>query len=139
MPSSEGGSPIRPELTFSEAAVNLIENMVMHNFYLTELLGGFLYPVEHPEAEWVYAYSQNKTLLSMSLEELKQLKPEPRIHYLQLDSSHRCMPAGGALAYDTHMTYTFINLMGYGEGSASGYLRTILRDKPTEVDFANDF
>ena len=49
------------------------------------------------------------------------------------------MPAGGALAYDTHMTYTFINLMGYGEGSASGYLRTILRDNPGEVDFAEEF
>lgn len=82
MPFSEGGSPTRPELTLTEAAVNLIENLVMHNFYLTELLGGFLYPVEHPEAEWVYAYSQNKTLLSMSLDKLRQLKPEPRIHYL---------------------------------------------------------
>ena len=49
------------------------------------------------------------------------------------------MPAGGNLAYDTHTIYTFINLIGFGHSNNSGYLRTLLRDDPLEVDFANDF
>mmetsp|Transcript_25114 Transcript_25114/g.33672 ORF Transcript_25114/g.33672 Transcript_25114/m.33672 type:complete len:207 (-) Transcript_25114:1635-2255(-) len=113
--------------------------MVMHNFYLTELIGGFLNPVQNPETEWIYAYSQNKTLLDMSLNDLKKV-PDLKMHYLQLDSTHRCMPAGGALAFDTHMTYTFINLMGYGHQNSSGYLKSLLRDDdPLEIDLATDF
>jgi len=47
------------------------------------------------------------------------------------------MPLGGALAYDTLLTYTFINFVGYGKDK-SGYLSTILRDSPLYVDFEKD-
>ena len=38
-----------------------------------------------------------------------------------------CMPAGGPLAFDTFMIYTFINLVGYGEDA--GFLKTWLREE----------
>jgi len=50
----------------------------------------------------------------MSLEELQNL-PDLKMQYLQLDSQHKCMPLGGALAYDTLLTYTFVNFVGYGK------------------------
>lgn len=50
------------------------------------------------------------------------------------------MPLGGALAYDTLMTYTFINFIGYG-GEKTGYLSTMLRERDVSlyVDFEKDF
>ena len=109
----------------------------MNNFYLTAVLGGLLSPVDHAETEWVYAYSQNKTLLDMSLEELSQIE-ELKMFYLQLDSLHKCMPAGGNLAYDTHTIYSFIDLIGFGHQDSSGYLRSLFRSEPLEIDFGTD-
>lgn len=50
------------------------------------------------------------------------------------------MPLGGALAYDTLLTYTFINFVGYG-GEKDGYLSTMLRNRDVSlyVDFQRDF
>lgn len=50
------------------------------------------------------------------------------------------MPLGGALAYDTLLTYTFINFVGYGKDK-TGYLSTMLRDESSSffVDFEKDF
>ena len=39
------------------------------------------------------------------------------------------MALGGAIAYDSLLAYTFVNLAGYGK-EKSGYLSTILRDDP---------
>lgn len=120
------------------AISNFIELVFVNNFYCTAVLGGLLRPVVYPETEWMYAYSQNETLLDMSLEELSEVE-NLKMYYLQLDSLHKCMPAGGNLAYDTHTIYTFIDLIGFGHGDSSGYLRTWFRDDPLEVDFGEDF
>jgi len=49
----------------------------------------------------------------MSVEELRQIE-NLTIFYIQLESFHKCMPVGGSLGYDTFLSYTFINLLGYG-------------------------
>ena len=111
--------------------------MFLHNFYLGELLGSLFQPTDSPETEWVYAYSRNETLLSMSVAELREIEGL-KMYYLQLDSSQRCMPVGGPLGYDTFSVYTFVNLAGYG--SNGGYLKTWLRDEDRmlEIDFKED-
>ena len=109
----------------------------VNNFYFTAMLGGLLNPVEFAETEWIYAYSRNQTLLEMSIEELSEVN-DLKMFYLQLDSLHKCMPAGGNLAYDTHTIYSFIDLIGFGHQDSSGYLRTLFRDEALEVDFGTD-
>ena len=51
------------------------------------------------------------------------------------------MPVLGHLGYDTHVLYSLINMVGYGE--RTGYLSTILRGdnkgiRMFSVDFAKD-
>ena len=116
---------------------NLLEGLLMHNFYVTEFIGGILHPVWSHESEWVYAYSHNQTLIEMTLDELEEV-PGLKMYYLQLHSSHRCMPLGGAMAYDTFTVYSFINLFGYGPEGKAGYLKTWLRDDPLFVDLKAD-
>ena len=55
--------------------------------------------------------------------------PDLKLNYLQVSSQHKCMALGGAIAYDSLLAYTFINLAGYGK-EKSGYLSTLLRDDP---------
>lgn len=73
------------ENTWLNAFGTMIENMVLHNFFIGEFVGGMFNPVKHHESHWVYAYSQNQTLLQMSLEELQNV-PDLKMQYLQLDS-----------------------------------------------------
>ena len=75
----------------------------------------------------------------MSFEELQGIV-DLKMFYLQLDSLHKCMPAGGNLAYDTHTLYAFIDLIGFGHEDSSGYLRTPFRDDDTimEINFGTD-
>lgn len=49
------------------------------------------------------------------------------------------MPVGGSLGYDTFLTYSFVNMFGYG--TDAGYLRTMLREDSSmlEVDLSEDF
>ena len=60
------------------------------------------------------------------------------MYYLQLDSTTKCMPAGGPLGYDTFMSYMFVNLVGYGKDA--GYMKTWFRDEiqTLEIDFNED-
>lgn len=86
----------------------------------------------------MYVYSRNQTLLEIPLDELRQIEGL-KVSYVQIASSHKCMPVGGSLGYDTFMTYTFVNMFGYGNDS--GYLRTILREDSSmlEIDLGEDF
>lgn len=72
----------------------------------------------------------------MSVDELRQIK-DLKLHYVQMETYHKCMPLGGPLGYDTSFFYTFVNLFGYGQ---TGFLRTILRDEESmlEIDFKED-
>ena len=48
------------------------------------------------------------------------------------------MPAGGITVLDSFLAYTFVDLVGYGEGT--GYLKTILRETYNfEVDLSKTF
>ena len=49
----------------------------------------------------------------MSVDELRQIK-DLKLHYVQMETYHKCMPLGGPLGYDTSFFYTFVNLFGYG-------------------------
>ena len=61
-----------------------------------------------------------------------------KLHYMQVDSSQKCMPVGGPIGYDTFVVYTFISLIGYGQNA--GFLKTLLRndDSMLDVDFSVD-
>jgi hypothetical protein len=50
------------------------------------------------------------------------------------------MALGGAIAYDSLLAYTFIDMVGYGHEN-SGYLSTMLRDDESffGVDLQRDF
>ena len=55
----------------------------------------------------IYAFSNNRTLLSLSIEELKKL-PDLNLRYLQVDSKHKCIPNDWNTGYDTFAIYTFL-------------------------------
>ena len=104
---------------------------------MSELIGSVLYNAQVPEVEFIYAYSRNETLVNLSISELKEIK-DLKLYYMQMDSQTKCMPVGGALGYDTFMTYMFVNLIGYGQNA--GFMKTWFRDEKStfEIDFNED-
>lgn len=55
----------------------------------------------------LYAFSYNKTLLTLTIAELRQIR-SLRLRYLQIDSKHKCVPTDWYLGYDTFAIYTFL-------------------------------
>lgn len=45
--------------TWLHPLANLMANLVLHNFFIDEMVGGMFNHIDNHETHWVYAYSQN--------------------------------------------------------------------------------
>lgn len=87
----------------------------------------------------VYIYSNKEEFFNLSIDDMISVK-RARLMYVQVDSSYKHVPIDWFMNYDSFAIYTFLNLVGTGEGSPGGWLRPFFRleDKFT-VDFKKDF
>jgi hypothetical protein len=78
----------------------------------------------------MYAYTKNKTLLGMSVEELRRESDRIKYRYLQMDSQHRCVPSDWyIIGYDIFVMHTFLRLSRTGPEN-DGYLKSYLDRAP---------
>ena len=87
----------------------------------------------------VYIYSNKEEFFNMSIEDLMNVK-RARLLYVQVDSNYKHVPIDWFMNYDSFAIYTFLNLVGYGEGSLGGWMRPFFRaENKFIVDFKKDF
>jgi len=76
----------------------------------------------------IFSFSYNNLLLKLSFEDLRK-KTDVKVHYMQIDNRHKCVPTDWYLGYETFAIYTF-----YQISEGIGYLKSSLT-RDTIVDY----
>ena len=90
----------------------------------------------------VYVYSRNRSLLDMSIEQLRE-NTNLKFRYMQVDSQQRCVPSDWyMIGYDTFATHTFLRLIR-GADQMQGFMKPFFpRSNPNHnfiVNYSTDF